>query len=79
MLYAPKDDDIFEVLWDVFEVVKVELLPDSAFRQDIPIPEVLALDIASGVNIYVEESHPVGLSMEGVTKMLGPVRAAAPR
>ena len=76
MLYAPKDDDIFEVLWDVSEVAKVELLPDGSFRQDMPILDVLALDIAHGVNIYVEESRPVGFSIEGVRANLGPVLAS---
>ena len=79
VVYAPKDGDIFEVLWDVRGVVKVELLPDGSFRQDIPIPDVLALDIANGVNIYVEESHPVGFSIEGVREIIGPVLASVCR
>ena len=79
VLYAPKDDDIFEVLWDVSGVAKVELLPDGSFRQDMPIPDVLTLDIANGVNIYVEESHPAGFSIEGVREILGPVLASVLR
>ena len=79
VIYAPKYGDILEVLWDVRGVVKVELLPDGSFRQDMPIPDVLALDIANGVNIYVEENHPVGFSIEGVREILGPVLASIPR
>ena len=79
MVYAPKDGDVLEVLWDVRGVVKVELLQDGSFRQDMPIPDVLALDIANGVNIYVEESHPVGFSIEGVREVLGPVLASVSR
>ena len=78
VVYTPKDGDIFEVLWDVRAVVKVELLPDGSFQQDIPIPDVLALDIANGVNIYIEESHPVGFSIEGVREILGPALASVP-
>lgn len=76
MLSAWQIADIVEVLWDVFGVVKVKLLPDGSFQQDIPTPDVRALDIANGVNIYVEESHPVGFSMEGVREILGPVLAS---
>ena len=79
VVYKPQDVDVFEVLWDVRGVVKVELLPDGSFRQDMPIPDVLALDIANGVNVYVEESHPVGFSIEGVRKILGPVLASVLR
>ena len=79
VVYEPQDVDVFEVLWDVRGVVKVELLPDGSFRQDMPIPDVLALDIANGVNVYVEESHPVGFSIEGVRKILGPVLASVLR
>ena len=79
VVYAPKDGDISEVLWDVSGVAKVELLPDGSFRRDRSIPDVLTLDIANGVNIYVEESHPVGFSIEGVREILGPVLASASR
>ena len=79
VVYAPKDGDAFEVLWDVRGVVKVELLPDGSFRQDMPMPDVLALDIANGGNIYVEESRPVGFSIEGVREILGPVLASVLR
>lgn len=72
MVYTPEYGDMFEVLRDVSGVAKVELLPDGSFQQDMPIPDVLALDIANGVNIYVEKSHPVGFSIEGVREILGP-------
>ena len=75
VLYAPKYNDFFEILWSVPGVGEVELLPDGSPPVELPIPDVSAFDIANGVTIYVEENHPFGFSIEGVREILGPALA----
>ena len=73
VLYAPKYNDFFEILWTVPAVGEIELLPDGSVPEELPIPDVSAFDIAKGVTIYVEESHPFGFSVQCASEILGPV------
>lgn len=77
--YAPKYLDFFEILWDVPGVGEVELVQDGSLPEELPIPDVSAFDIANGVTIFVEESHPVGFSVQSASEILGPVLASVLR